>query len=202
MSSDIQQVNRRTFLKLSTAIGGGLMLGFRWMSANAAEAKAAAVTFAPNAFLRLAPNGQITLLSQNPEVGQGIKTAFPMIIAEELDVDWKDVAIEQAPLDTTHYERQVAGGSGSIRSSYTTLREAGASARALLVSAAAQRWNVKASECTTAQSRVHHRASGKSLSYGELADAASKLPLPQSVQLKDPAKFTLLGTRHAHCANP
>ncbi len=197
MSSAIQQVNRRTFLKLSTAVGGGLLLGFRWVSAAAADTKAAAVTFAPNAFLRLAPNGQITLLSQNPEVGQGIKTAFPMIIAEELDVDWKDVAIEQAPLDTTNYERQVAGGSGSIRSSYTTLREAGASARALLVSAAAQRWNVKTSQCTTAQSRVHHSASGQSLSFGELADAASKLPLPQSVQLKDPSKFTLLGTRVA-----
>jgi isoquinoline 1-oxidoreductase beta subunit len=197
MNSDIQQVNRRTFLKLSTAVGGGLLLGFRWLAAATAETSSTAATFSPNAFIHIAPSGKITLLSQNPEVGQGIKTAFPMIIGEELDVEWQDVTIEQAPLDTTHYQRQVAGGSGSIRASYTILREAGASARALLVSAAAQQWGVKASTCTTAKSRVHHAASGRSLSYGELADAASKLPLPQSVPLKDPADFTLLGTRVA-----
>ncbi len=193
MSSTSPALNRRSFLKLTTAACGGLMLGFRWMSA-AHHGSHAAATFQPNAFLSIAPSGQVTLLNQNPEIGQGIKTAFPMIIGEELDVDWKDVKIEQAPLDTDAYERQVAGGSGAIRSTYTTLREAGASARALLVAAAAKQWDVKASSCSTANSIVTHRASGKTLSYGELADAASKLSLPKSVKLKDSSDFTLLGT--------
>ncbi|MBT5901619.1 MAG: xanthine dehydrogenase family protein molybdopterin-binding subunit [Opitutaceae bacterium] len=193
MSSAPPTLNRRSFLKLTTAAGGGLMLGFRWMSA-AHHGSHAVASFKPNAFLSIAPSGQVTLLNQNPEIGQGIKTAFPMIIGEELDVAWEDVKIKQAPLDTENYERQVAGGSGAIRSSYTTLREAGASAKALLVAAAAKQWGVKASSCTTANSTVTHRASGKSLSYGELATSAAKLSLPKSVKLKDTSEFTLLGT--------
>ena len=184
--------DRRSFLKLSTAVGGGLLLGFRW---GGAAAPSNAATFQPNAFLSIAPSGKVTLLNQNPEIGQGIKTAFPMIIGEELDVAWKDVIIEQAPLDTDQYERQVAGGSGAIRSTYPTLREAGASARALLVMAAAKQWGVKAADCTTANSTVTHTPTGKTLSYGELATAAAKLPLPDSVRLKDSSEFTLLGTR-------
>lgn len=184
--------DRRSFLKLSTAVGGGLLLGFRW-GQSATPANAA--TFQPNAFLSIAPSGQVTLLNQNPEIGQGIKTAFPMIIGEELDVAWKDVIIEQAPLDTDQYERQVAGGSGAIRSTYPTLREAGASARALLVAAAANKWGGEASDCTTANSTVTHTPTGKTLTYGALANAAAKLPLPDSVRLKDASEFTLLGTR-------
>ena len=193
MSSVTPTLDRRSFLKLTSAAGGGLMLGFRWGSA-AHHGSHAGTAFKPNAFLSIAPSGQVTLLNQNPEVGQGIKTAFPMIIGEELDVAWEDVKIEQAPLDTENYERQVAGGSGAIRSTYTTLREAGASAKALLVAAAAKEWGVKASACTTANSTVTHKASGKSLSYGELANAAAKLSLPKAVKLKDPSEFTLLGT--------
>ncbi|GAB5558907.1 MAG: xanthine dehydrogenase family protein molybdopterin-binding subunit [Synoicihabitans sp.] len=193
MSTATPTLDRRSFLKITTAAGGGLMLGFRWMGA-AHHGTHAGATFQPNAFLSIAPSGKVTLLNQNPEIGQGIKTAFPMIIGEELDVAWQDVKIEQAPLDTEKYERQVAGGSGAIRTTYTTLREAGASARALLVAAAAQQWGVKASDCSTAHSTVTHKASGKTLSYGKLANAASKLSLPKSVKLKDPSEFTLLGT--------
>ena len=194
MSAPLNAVDRRTFLKLTTAAGGGLLLGFRWLSA-ATPAPAKAATFEPNAFLRIAPSGRVTLLSQNPEVGQGIKTAFPMIIGEELDVNWQDVVIEQAPLNTEHYERQVAGGSGSIRASYTTLREAGATARSLLVSAAAEQWGVPPATCRTANSTVTHPTTGRSLTYGELATAASKLPAPTKIQLKAASDFTLLGTR-------
>ncbi len=193
MSAESTQLNRRAFLKLSTAVGGGLMLGFRWGAAEVVPAKPA--TFKPNAFLRIAPSGSVTLLNQNPEIGQGIKTAFPMIIGEELDVDWADVVIEQAPLDTEAYERQVAAGSGAIRTTYQTLREAGASARALLVAAAAQQWGVAPQSCRTAKSVVTHPPSGRSLTYGELADAAGKLPLPRSVTLKSTKDFSLLGTR-------
>jgi len=192
MSPATTTLDRRSFLKLSTAVGGGLLIGFRWGQA-APPSNAAA--FQPNAFLSIAPSGKVTLLNQNPEIGQGIKTAFPMIIGEELDVAWKDVIIEQAPLDTDQYERQVAGGSGAIRSTYPTLREAGASARALLVTAAAKKWGVKAADCTTANSTVTHTPTGKTLTYGELATAAAKLPLPDSVRLKDSSQFTLLGTR-------
>ncbi|MEJ6733347.1 MAG: molybdopterin cofactor-binding domain-containing protein [Verrucomicrobiia bacterium] len=184
--------DRRSFLKLSAAASGGLLLSFRW---GQAATPSNAATFQPNAFLSIAPSGKITLLNQNPEIGQGIKTAFPMIIGEELDVAWEDVTIEQAPLDTDQYERQVAGGSGAIRSTYPTLREAGASARALLVTAAAKKWGVKTADCTTANSTVTHTPTGKTLSYGELATAAAKLPLPDSVRLKDASEFTLLGTR-------
>ncbi len=193
MSLHPPPLNRRAFLKLSTAASGGLLLGFRWLSAGTTSA--ASVNFKPNAFLSIAPSGQVTLLSQNPEVGQGIKTAFPMIIGEELDVAWQDVKIEPAPLDTNQYERQVTAGSGAVRSSYSILREAGASARALLVSAAAKEWGVKPATCTTANSTVTHPPTGRTLSYGQLANSASKLPLPASVELKDSSKFTLLGTR-------
>lgn len=193
MSLPHPPLNRRAFLKLSTAAGGGLLLGFRWLSAETTSA--ASVNFKPNAFLSIAPSGQVTLLSQNPEVGQGIKTAFPMIIGEELDVAWQDVKIEQAPLDTNQYERQVTAGSGAVRATYSTLREAGASARALLVSAAAKEWGVKPATCTTANSTVTHQPTGRTLSYGQLANSAAKLPLPDSVKLKDSSQFTLLGTR-------
>lgn len=201
MSIPTDALNRRSFLKVSAAVGGGLLIGFQWASAAHHKSGAPKARFEPNAFLRIDPDGKVTLLNQNPEVGQGIKTAFPMIIGEELDVDWKDVTIEQAPLDTDLYVRQSAAGSGSIRSSYGVLREAGASARALLVAAAAAEWGVKASECSTEKSRVHHKRSGKKLSYGMLVEAASKLSVPDNVALKDKSDFTLLGTRIPNCDN-
>lgn len=198
MSVSTKPFNRRNFIKVSAAVGGGLLIGFRWGMASDRDAKGSGV-FKPNAFLKIDRDGSVTLMSQNPECGQGIKTAFPMIIAEELDVDWKDVTVEQAPLDTDAYVRQVAGGSGSIRSSYTVLREAGASARALLVAAAAKQWGVKPGQCSTRNSVVSCK--GKNASYGDLVDAASKLPAPKSVKLKEKKDFRIFGTRIPNCDN-
>ncbi len=155
-----------------------------------------------NSYLAISPQGIITILSPNPEVGQGIKTAFPIIVAEELDADWKNVVVEQAPLDTKKFERQVAGGSGSIPHSWQRLRKAGATARQMLVEAGAKRWNVPASECTTAMGVVRHAASGRKLTYGELATEAAQIAVPTDVKLKDTKDFKLIGTTIKNVDNP
>lgn len=195
-----QTINsRRDFLKQAALAGGGLWLGFNGFDAEAASltalesANVADSLTNFNSYLSIGNNGIVTLFSPNPEVGQGIKTSFPMIVAEELDIDWNRVRIEQAPLDTKKFERQVAGGSGSIRHSWTRLRQAGATARQLLIETAAARWNVPASECTTDKGMVLHKASNRKLSYGELAADAAKRPVPANVVLKDPKQFTLIG---------
>ncbi len=177
------------------------MLGFNWYNAEAARATlidtaavATGVDF--NSYLSIDPQGIITIFSPNPEVGQGIKTAFPIIVAEELDADWAKVKVEQAPLDTKKFERQVAGGSGSIPHSWNRLRISGATARQLLVTAAAKRWSVPTSECTTETGFVFHKASNRKLSYGELATEAGQLPVPApaDVKLKNVSDFKLIGT--------
>lgn len=193
-------------MKLAATAGGGLLLGFHGARAAAAEpmildANAASAALDFNSFLAIAPNGTITIFSPNPEVGQGIKTAFPLIVAEELNVDWKQVNVVQAPLDTKKYERQVAGGSGSIPHSWKRLREAGATARVMLIGAAAQRWKVPAEACTAQNGMVLHKASGKKLSYGELAQDAAKLPVPQDVKLKEYKDFTLIGKTYKNVDN-
>jgi isoquinoline 1-oxidoreductase beta subunit len=187
---------RRDFLKVAATASGGLVLGFIGLgsTATAALAEGAAapgVDF--NSYLSIAPDGLVTIFSPNPEVGQGIKTAFPMIVAEDLDVDWAAVKVVQAPLDTKRFERQVAGGSQSIRHSWQRLRKAGATARQMLVDAAAQRWQVPATELTTDKGTVFHAKTNRKLSYGELATEAAKLPVPTDVKLKDRAEFKLLG---------
>ncbi|PQA54385.1 xanthine dehydrogenase family protein molybdopterin-binding subunit [Siphonobacter curvatus] len=188
--------NRRTFLKLAASAGGGLLLGFHWTDSEAAPRSDG--TF--NSYLAISPDGTITIQSPNPEVGQNIKTAFPMLVAEDLDVDWKRVVIVQAPLNTTAFERQVAGGSGSIRHSYQRLRKAGATARQMLMQAAAKRWQVPVQDCTTDKGFVLH--AGKKLSYGELATEASALPIPTDVVLKDRKAFKLIGQSVANTDNP
>lgn len=147
-----------------------------------------------NSYLSISPDGLVTIFSPNPEVGQNIKTSFPMIVAEELDADWATVKVVQAPLDTKRFERQLTGGSGAIPHSWERLRKAGATARHLLVEAAAKRWGVPASGLTTEKSRVWDKAANRSLSYGELATEASAIPLPSEVKLKDRKNFTLIGT--------
>ncbi|GAB3176382.1 xanthine dehydrogenase family protein molybdopterin-binding subunit [Telluribacter humicola] len=197
--SQLPNTNRRDFMKLAASAGGGLLLGFNWLSANATppavvdEATAAAGNLDFNSYLSIATDGTITILSPNPEVGQGIKTAFPIIVAEELDVDWTKVKVVQAPLDTTKFERQVAGGSGSIPHSWDRLRQAGATARLMLMEAAANRWKVPASEITTDKGVVMHKGSGRKLSYGELAQDAAKLTAPKDVKLKDAKDYKLIG---------
>src|SRR2546428_8779957 len=165
-------IDRRDFLKVSALAGGGLLVGFRFGPAEAAGSD----VFAPNVFVRITPDGAITLVSKNPEVGQGIKTTFPMILAEELDVDWKSIRIEQADSDEAKYGRQVAGGSTSVPQNWDDQRRAGAMARALLVKAAAQAWGAPESECATRSGAVVHKASGRQLGYGELAARAAALP--------------------------
>ena len=195
---------RRSFLKTMAAAGGGLLLGFNWIEAEAGEAGIASVVAGSdfNSYLSISPTGIITILSPNPEVGQGIKTAFPIVVAEELDADWKNVVVEQAPLDTKKFERQVAGGSGSIPHSWQRLRVAGATARQMLIAAAAKRWNVQAGECTTSAGYVMHTASNRKLSYGELATEASQVPVPTDVKLKDPKDFKLIGQTIKNVDNP
>ena len=191
--------NRRTFLKLTGMAGGALVLAF-YIGDRATALAAATDTdkpFAPNAFLRISPDGSIVILSKGPEIGQGIKTAFPMIVAEELDADWSRVKVEQAPVNPSVYGRQSAGGSRSIPTGWEQLRRAGAAGRAMLVAAAAKEWGVAESECTTANSVVTHAGSGKHLTYGELATKAAALPAPdeKSLKLKDRKDFKLLGSR-------
>ncbi len=195
--SSITTTNRRNFLKISTTITGGLILGFNLPDAEASgletiEPLAGDVTF--NSYLSISPEGLITISSPNPEVGQNIKTSFPMIVAEELDADWATLKIVQAPLDTRRFERQLTGGSGAIPHSWERLRRAGATARQMLVEAAANRLNVPSTSLTTEKSKVWHKESGRSLTYGELATEAAGLSVPIEIKLKDRKNFTLIGT--------
>ena len=192
----ITQHSRRDFMKLSATLGGGLLLGFKVFAAQELDPFTMEETvnglFEFNAYLSVNTDGTVTIFSPNPEVGQGIKTAFPIIVAEELDIDWQRVIVKQAPLDTAKFERQVAGGSMSIPHSWKRLREAGARARYMLVEAAAKRWGVAASECTTDNGVVKH-SSGKQLTYGELAADAAKIEAPKEIKLKDRKDFKIIG---------
>src|SRR5690606_38079393 len=154
-------------------------------------------TFAPNAYVQIRPDGTVVLYAKNPDVGQGVKTALPMIVAEELDADWSKVRVEQAPISMALYGAQFAGGSMSVPMNFDTLRRAGAVARAMLVAAAAERLGVAANELSTDAGYVVHQASGRRIGYGELAEAAAKLPVPDaaSVPLKDRKDWKLLGKR-------
>jgi isoquinoline 1-oxidoreductase beta subunit len=190
------KLSRRSFLKVTGVAGAGLVLAFH-VGDKAVAQSASGKSLAPNAFVNIATDGTITIMAKCPEIGQGVKTALPMILAEELDADWSHVHVAQAPVDAQLFGRQSAGGSRSIPTNWDTLRQAGGAARAMLVSAAAQQWRVPESEITTAKSVVTHAASGKSATYGELAANAAALPVPdpQTVKLKDRKDYTLLGRR-------
>jgi isoquinoline 1-oxidoreductase subunit beta len=201
-------VTRRTFLRAGALAGGGLLLGFRLRPAEAVaeglRESGAAGVFEPNAFIRITTDGTVTLISKNPEVGQGVKTMLPMLIAEELEVDWKDVRIEQAVSDPSRYGDQFVGGSMATPLNWDHLRRVGAAGREMLIGAAAQQWGVAASECTASSGRVHHRASGRSLGYGELVTRAASIPAPDlaTVPLKDPKDFRIIGTSIPNVDNP
>ena len=202
-------VDRRAFLKFSALASGGLVLGFYLKGGSACAGEVAKplatpdAEFKPNAFIRIATDGTVTLISKQPEIGQGIKTSLPMVIAEELEVNWKDVVIVQGDLNPA-YGSQGAGGSTSTPNNYTEFHRLGATARAMLIEAAAQTWGVPAEECIAADSAVRHSASGRSLGYGALVTKAATLPVPDaaSVKLKDPKDFKLLGTRIGGVDNP
>ena len=189
--------SRRNFLKMSAITGGGLVLGFNWFSSDA-NATTVFSSVAPgdlnfNSYLSIATDGTITIQSPNPELGQNIITSFPMVVAEELEADWKRVKVVQANLDNK-FDRQLTGGSGAVPHSWKLLRNAGATAKFMLIEAASQKWGVSASECSASESFVIHRASGKKLAFGDLAEAASKVPVPSTVKLKDRKDFKLIGT--------
>jgi len=190
--------NRRSFLKLTTAAGGGMLLGFSWLAGCTPSAEEVQAMpdewFDVNAYLKIGDNGLVTIMSPNPEIGQNVKTSMPMIIAEELDIDWKDVIVEQAGLDTENYTRQLAGGSQSIRLGWKSLRTAGATARRVLMEAAAQQWQVPVEELSTAAGLIKHEKSGKSIGYGAVASAAAAIEMPEEVELKDPKDFKIIGT--------
>lgn len=189
---------RRSFIKSIGLAGGGMMIGFSWL-ASCKEATPEEVAMMPkewfeiNGFLKIGDNGIVTIMSPNPEIGQNIKTSMPMIVAEELDTDWENVMVEQAPLNTDLYTRQLAGGSQSIRAGWEGLRMAGATARQMLKQAAAQVWQVPLAEITTAAGIIHHEATGQSAHYGEMASTAAQLEVPVEVELKELKDFTIIG---------
>lgn len=191
--------NRRSFLKSSAVAGGGFMLGFSWLAGCKPSAPEQVGLVMPdewfdiNAYLKIGNNGVVTIFTPNPEFGQNIKTSMPMIVAEELDVDWKNVISEQASFNAEKYGFQFTGGSRGISSRWEGLRMAGATARHLLKEAAAQAWQVSASEITTEAGVLHHKASGKSAGYGEMAAAAAKIPVPEEVKLKEIKDFKIIG---------
>ena len=170
------------------------MLGFRVLGKPMGEEVIEESAYSLNAFLKIDSKGIVTIMAPNPEVGQGVKTSLPMLVAEELDVRWEDVVIEQAPLNKS-FERQVAGGSGSVRSSWESFRKAGAGARQLLTEAAAKTWNVNATECSTENGFVIHKGSGKKLGYGEVASKASTMTTLAEIKLKDPKDYKIIGQR-------
>ena len=190
--------DRRDFLRVSALAGGGLLLGtlLDFDGSGVLQAMQPAAAFTPNAFIRITPAGAITILAKNPEVGQGIRTMLPMLVAEELDVPWASVTVEQAMADEARYGRQFAGGSTSTPMNWEPLRRAGAVGRHLLVAAAAQALNVPAAALTTGGGAVHHQASRRKLTYGELATRAAALPVPDpaTVALKAPKDFRIIGT--------
>jgi len=196
-NDNTQGFSRREFMKTTSLAGGGLLIGFNLFQACKPDAKPsvdlASLNYNEfNAFIEIADNGAVTIYSPNPEIGQGVKTSMPMIIAEELDVAWKDVYVRQAPLDTEHYTRQVAGGSQSIRHGWDALRQTGATARQMLVNAAAARWGVDPSECTTSEGIITN-ANGDTLSYGDVVNDAAGLEIPEDVKLKSVREYTIIG---------
>ncbi len=189
------QMNRRAFLRVTSLAGGGLLIALHSRPSLFAQASRSGPALEPDAFIHIAADGTVTLMAKDPEIGQGVKTMLPMLIAEELDADWATVKIEQADFDPAKYAGQFTGGSTATPNNWDPMRRVGAAGRQMLVAAAAQTWGVPASSCSTTAGRVHHRASKRSLGYGELAARAVKMPVPdvETVPLKDPKDYRIIG---------
>jgi isoquinoline 1-oxidoreductase beta subunit len=197
------EVSRRTFIQVSGGAGAGLVLGLSLAGCRKpAGATGALDPGALNAWIRIGTDESVTFVISESEMGQGVHTALAMLLAEELEVDWSRVRTEHAPADRTRYGRQSTGGSTSIRTNHERLRNAGASAREMLVAAGAARWDVPASECRAEDGQVLHASSGRSLTYGSLADDAALLPAPDDPAIKDPKDFQLVGQRMPRLDSP
>ena len=195
---EVVNQERRSFLKASAVAGGGLLIGFHLPLANRmGEAEAATKEFVPNAWIRIDADDTVTLRVASSEMGQGVHTAIPMLLAEELDCEWARIKVEMAPVGKAYTNpligQQLTGGSTTVRAFWTPLRQAGAAARTLLVRAAAQGWKVKEEECRTENGVVLHPSSTRRARYGELAAQAARLPMPGEVFLKEPGEFKIIG---------
>ncbi|MEP6620945.1 MAG: xanthine dehydrogenase family protein molybdopterin-binding subunit [bacterium] len=193
------RVSRRDFLRVTAIAGGGILLASYAEPLRAAANVGERLAVDPqlNAYIRITPDGIITIIGKNPEIGQGMKTTLPMLIAEELDVDWANVRVEQGMLDSKNYTAQSAGGSTATPTNWLPMRRVGAAGRAMLVAAAAAEWGVPASECDTDRGVVKHRGSNRTITYGALATKAASMTAPDlaSVALKDPKTFRIIGSR-------
>ncbi|MDX8554983.1 molybdopterin-dependent oxidoreductase [Tenacibaculum sp. 1B UA] len=189
--------SRRNFLRTSALASGGIMIGFNLFTACKPNVKPSVdvenLNFNDfNAFIKISDEGYVTIYSPNPEIGQGVKTSMPMIIAEELDVEWEKVHVAQAPLDVKNYKRQLAGGSQSIRHGWTALRETGATTKQMLINAAAVKWGVDATTCSALRGIITN-AKGETLGYDEVVKEAATLEVPEDVTLKKPSEFSIIG---------
>tara|TARA_B110000046_G_scaffold37485_1_gene40904 strand:+ start:1817 stop:3967 length:2151 start_codon:yes stop_codon:yes gene_type:complete len=196
-SQKIDNFSRRNFLKTSVLASGGILIGFNLLSACKSEAvmpvDIESLNFNDfNAFIKISDDGYVTIFSPNPEIGQGVKTSMPMIIAEELEIEWSKVNVVQGALDSENFQRQVAGGSQSIRFGWDALRQTGATTRQLLVNAAAIKWNVDASTCSASKGIITN-ANGDKLGYGEVVKEAALLEVPEEIKLKEIKDFTIIG---------
>ncbi|WP_235297337.1 molybdopterin cofactor-binding domain-containing protein [Portibacter marinus] len=190
--------NRRSFLKVTGAAGGGMLIGFSWLGgcAPASEPEIAIPSewYDINGYIKIGDTGMVTIYSPNPEIGQNVMTSMPMIVAEELDVPWDHVVVEQAPLNTGFYQNQFAGGSLSIRLSWDALRMAGATGRQMLMEAAAKEWGIDVSEVNASEGKISEINGDRSIGYGEIASKAVGIEVPEEVQLKEPKDYKLIGT--------
>ncbi|PKP29419.1 MAG: isoquinoline 1-oxidoreductase [Bacteroidetes bacterium HGW-Bacteroidetes-18] len=202
MKTNTKKMDRRSFIRVSSLASGGLILSFNWLAGCKFSAdetlKMPKEWFELNSYIKIGENGVTTLYSPNPEFGQNVKTSMPMLIAEELDIDWKQVIVEQADFFPDRFDRQFTGGSQGIRQGWTPLRTAGATARQMLVNAAAKTWKVDSAEITTSEGKIVHKSSGKETSYGAMASLASTLEVPKDVKLKDPKDFKIIGHSKAN----
>ena len=191
----MNSITRRTFLQVTALAGGGVLLGLYFKPELLGQGQQP-VTPVPNSFIRISPDGIVTIIGKNPEIGQGVKTSLPMIIADELDVDWQSVRVEQADYDATKYSNQNAGGSTAIPNAWNPMRQVGAAARAMFVTAAAQTWKLPEAELTTSSGKVLHQKTKKSIAYAKLANTVATLtpPDPAKVKLKDPKDYRIIGT--------
>ncbi len=206
-TSEVIHRERRRFLKVGALAGGGLFVGFHLpLASRAGAAVAAAAEFVPNAWIRIAADDTVTLRVASSEMGQGVHTAIPMLLAEELECDWARIKVEMAPADKAYTNpligQQLTGGSTAVRAYWTPLRQAGAAARDLLIRAAAQNWKVKAEECRAENGVVLHKPSQRQARYGELAAMAATLPVTAALFLKEPAEFKLIGKSTARLDTP